>query len=300
MYDVAIVLNYNSSGKTMNLIRTLKTYSFFDDVIVGDNNSSDITDLDELRQLVLDYGYQFIQIDTNKGYAFGNNQLAKTAIAKFGERGRLYVMNPDVGMERDTLVKMKEFLTSENASDGNIVAVAPRFMNKEGLPARTGWHEISFLDHIRFDFFWRAFLGRMPVDYKLRHEKKHGMDLLMSDALLGAFFAIQADSFLEVGMFDERTFLYFEELILGHKLKQKGYASAVMTGISYTHAYGGSDPMTNVVRHEKIMEKSRMIYFKYYRNFGPAKIALYRFFWVTHIIILQMKSILHSYLGSRK
>ena len=37
----------------------------------------------------------------------------------------------------------------------------------------------------------------------------------------GCFFIIKTDAFMKVGMFDERTFLYAEEIILGYKLKER-------------------------------------------------------------------------------
>jgi len=46
--------------------------------------------------------------------------------------------------------------------------------------------------------------------------------------------------FSRLGFFDPKTFLYFEEDILGTKLKRAGYVAALLTGIQAIHLGAGT------------------------------------------------------------
>lgn len=284
MKKIAIILNYNSAKKTIQLANLLGSFSFFDGVIVGDNASSNSIYVSELSEQVKSLGYDFLAFETNKGYAQGNNRLVRYGVDKFGDDTVLFIMNPDITVNLKSLQVMQEFLESEDRNADRIVAVAPQFI-ENGHRIRNGWKKLSFSEHLRFDFFWRYFFGRRPIDYKLTN--KNGVTKV--DALLGAFFAIKAAAFFEAGLFDERTFLYFEEDILGVKLDRIGYKEALLSGITYEHEYHGSDDMRDVYRFERYMMDSRLLYFRYYLKLSPLQILMYKILWYLNIAILLVK-----------
>jgi GT2 family glycosyltransferase len=81
----------------------------------------------------------------------------------------------------------------------------------------------------------------------------------------GAFMLVDAQCFLKVGMFDEATFLYFEEVILSErlaKIKKKMYYESSVQVIHYEG--GSSEKSTQIKRkHEK---ESRTYYYKKYKH----------------------------------
>ena len=77
-------------------------------------------------------------------------------------------------------------------------------------------------------------------------------DVVDVDCLAGSFFIIRNKVFEEIGFFDEKTFLYFEEDIIGKKISEKGYKVAVLNNCKFQHM-------------EAVSVKRSMNYLKKYR-----------------------------------
>jgi GT2 family glycosyltransferase len=71
----------------------------------------------------------------------------------------------------------------------------------------------------------------------------------------------------EINYFDEGTFLYYEENILGHILKDKGYESYILNDTHVTHNLSVSvDKSIKKIKKFKILVKSLMYYEKKYNK----------------------------------
>ena len=111
------------------------------------------------------------------------------------------------------------------------------------------------------------------------------VDELDFETPCGAFFIIKTKIFQEIGLFDERTFLYGEERIIGYKVKEKGYKFLLMPSEKVVHEGGKSTKSNakctkwNAVR---IGMDSVEIYMRYYLHRGGCIIAFSHFLTVVN------------------
>jgi GT2 family glycosyltransferase len=213
--DISIViLNYKSKGFTLNCIKSIKETNFGNlshEIIVVDNNSSD--SIGEIAT----WQYPdivFIQNDRNLGMGAGNNVGIRRASGKY-----VAIMNPDTLVFKDTFLKLHDF------AEGNPRAgvIGPKQYNpdKSVQDSCFRWHKLST------PFFRRTPLGRNSLAQKeLDRYLMKDFDrnrIKEVDWLLGSFIFCRASALAEVGLFDERFFMYFEDTDLCRRMWQRGW-----------------------------------------------------------------------------
>ena len=85
---------------------------------------------------------------------------------------------------------------------------------------------------------------------------------------------------MECGGYDEGVFLYHEEEILGKKLKQKGYQTALLLTDHYVHRHSESISKTyqDIWQRQKLRNQSAMYYYKKYCDIHPLQEQYVRVF----------------------
>jgi len=207
-----IILNYKLKGFVLNCIKSIKEADFNNlrhEIIVVDNNSDDsIGDI-----LAWQYpDVKFIQNEKNIGMGAGNNTGLRRVQGKYA-----VVMNPDTIAFRDTFVKLYEYM-EENRRVG---LVGPRQLNPDKTVQNSCY---------RWPGLFTPVYRRTPLG-KLKFAKKDLDKYLMKDFdhqterevdwLLGSFIFIRAEALREVGLFDERFFLYFEDTDFSRRFWEK-------------------------------------------------------------------------------
>lgn len=211
--DISIVIvNYKSKGLTLNCIKSIEEAHFGHlehETIVVDNNSGDqITEILAWQHP----GVIFVQSLVNRGMGGGNNIGIKRARGKY-----IVVMNPDTLALRDTFTQLYDFM--EN--NPRVGIVGPKQFN----PDRTVQESRYRYPKVLTLLYRRTFLGRLSF------AQKAIKDFLMDDVsketphevdwLLGSCLFIRAQALKEVGFFDERFFLYFEDTDLCRRFSEK-------------------------------------------------------------------------------
>ncbi|MCX6792609.1 MAG: glycosyltransferase family 2 protein [Candidatus Falkowbacteria bacterium] len=211
--DISIVIvNYKNKGLTLNCIRSVEESALNNlkhEIIVVDNNSDD-----NIGQ-ILAWQYPkviFIENKSNVGMGAGNNVGLKRARGKY-----VVVMNPDTFAFPDTLAKLFVFMEA-NPSVG---VVGPKQYNPDKTIQDSCYRWHSFFT----PFFRRTFLGRsgfakQEIDRYLMqdYDKKTIREV---DWLLGSCLFMRAKALKEIGWFDERFFLYFEDTDLCRRFWDK-------------------------------------------------------------------------------
>ena len=88
-----------------------------------------------------------------------------------------------------------------------------------------------------------------------------------ADCVAGSFFVIKAGIFAQIGYFDKHTFLYYEEDIIGFKLKRAGYKSAIINSCHYLHLEGASiNKSAQLVKRYWMLQKSRLYFQRQYKR----------------------------------
>ena len=223
--DISIIIvNYKSKDLTLNCIRSIRQADWpgLDyEIIVVDNYSADLSgeDLKQFGEI------QYLLNGQNQGLGAANNKGIRAAQGKY-----IVIMNPDTLAEPGVFFKLYDYL-EKNPEAG---AAGPKQLNPDGSPQASCFRWPKLLTPLyRRTPLGRTKWGRTDLDRFLY--KDYNKDSVREvDWLLGSFLFCRAQALRQVGMFDERFFLYFEDTDLCKRFRQSGwqvvyYPAAVIT-----------------------------------------------------------------------
>lgn len=255
----AVILNYKDTENTLRLARSFEKYDSIDRIAIVDNSGQGgINSITGAKTTL-------IKVE-NTGYAAGNN-AGLHLIEKNGGADFIIISNPDVFIDENAVNACVNFLKQH---EGYALA-APRMFTADGKPHHlSAWHERSFLCDISYS---SGLLSRTVGMYHECYPESH-FDTEYSDVdcAAGSFFVIRASAFKKAGYFDEYTFLYYEEDILGFKLKRLGYKSAILNRYHFLHCEGASvNRSMNYLRKYLTMQRSRLYFHRHYLKTSTPK-----------------------------
>lgn len=269
MKTAIIVLNYNSYNETKEYIEKIKNYNVLDRIVVVDNCSTDDS-FENLKQLQSDKIY-VVSSGKNGGYSYGNNYGVKY-LEEMNEKYDYYIIsNSDIDVEEKTISNC----ITELEEDNKLAVVAPRMFYLNGPARRSSWkirtYWLDIVHSTRLLELLFYYVLRKGEYSKLEYQK----DKIYVDCIAGSFFIIKADVLKEIDYFDENVFLFYEEDILGKKLKDKGYKECSLNTEKFIHYESRTIGKLYSMRKKlKIMDKSKMYYHITYNKAGKVKIAL--------------------------
>jgi len=163
----------------------------------------------------------------NLGYGRGVNRGVAAAPA----RRYLLVSNPDVVVHEGAVAALVEFLDHHP----NVAIVGPQIVRPDGS---------VYPSQRVFPNFWLAGLHALlaplwpgnPFTRRYRSPRKDGS----VDWVSGAFFLARRDRFEEVGGFDERYFMFAEDMALCWQIRAHGHDIAATSDALVTHIEGVS------------------------------------------------------------
>lgn len=224
MIDLSIIIvSYNSSvylDRCLSSIRASIDH-FEKEVIVVDNASSDGS-VDIIRN------YKdvaaIIQSPINGGFAGGNNLGISVSKGKY-----LLFLNPDTAVFADSISSLYNFgLANPQAG-----AIGPMLVFPDGSIQRYFCNYYT----VRAIAFRRSIIGRRFPSL-IKHPLTPtiiGDIPIELDWLLGSAMLIPRHVIDDVGMFDESYRLYFEDVDLCYRIKQKGYGILYYPGARIIH-----------------------------------------------------------------
>lgn len=219
MITTVVVLNYNDWETTIEFVSRIKTFKEFDYIVVVDNCSTDNSVI-ELKKIE-DEHVLLIKNTKNNGYAAGNNIGAKYSIEKLGAE-LVFISNPDIICKEDDIKLIKScFIRKQNIA---VITGLIHNFDFEGKPkvfSSFGWKVPNYWDMISNCFLLSYKIRRNILKNSNYYQMDYAMsgDLIQVEAVPGCFFAISSETLKDIGYFDEDTFLYFEETILGFQIK---------------------------------------------------------------------------------
>ena len=256
-----VILNYNDSDSTIELIERIKNYKILDLIVVVDNNSTDNS-----FELIKKYESDKIKVlksNENAGYGAGNN-----IGAKFLEKNGIdyiIISNPDVIFKQKDLKKLLI-----NFKEESIAIVSPTI--KENNHLNRGW---KFQGTIADALSNINYIGRFIKKKKLYKDEHYNKKISEVDVMSGCFFIIRSKIFKEIGYFDENTFLYYEENIIAKKIANINKKIIVDNKVQIIHNHSVSVNKTyDKINKFKILAKSQKYYHKVYNNAGFIKLAI--------------------------
>jgi N-acetylglucosaminyl-diphospho-decaprenol L-rhamnosyltransferase len=210
----------------------------------------------------------------NKGFGYACNQGAKVGRSEY-----LLFLNPDLRLFPDSLVKALDFLDGKGNERVGILGI--QLVDENGFVqrnvARFPTPKSLFCQMLGLDRLWpRRFPSHFMTDW----------DHLASrevDQVTGAFYLVRRKVFEELKGFDERFFMYFEDLDFAYLAKQANWKTYYLADAQALHYGGGASYQIKAKRLYYVLN-SRVLYVaKHYGVPAAKKILLASFlveFWI--------------------
>ncbi len=258
-----VVLNYNDADTVFEFIDFVHTYSQIDHIVIVDNASSDDS-YDRFTTLKSDK-IHVIRADENLGYAGGNNLGIRYAMEHFDSK-YIIISNPDVFFEERIVPAMREALSQQDVA----CAACKMICTTRVMPV--AWKLPTYTDCVIEQFRILSKIFHLGTEYK---EAELTGDIVPVDVLPGSLYMADTAKLQEVGFLDENTFLYYEENILGYRLRDKGYKQLLLLNESYDHKHSVSiDKSMRSLSHKfEIAYKSRSYYCHQYLGINKLQAA---------------------------
>lgn len=238
-----VIVTYKSKDHILQCIQSVvvATKGLSSEIIIVDNNSGD-----GLYDLLLGKfsNVKVIENRENIGFARAANQGARIAIGRY-----LNILNPDTFLYPETLKIMLDFIEK----DPECYLVGARTIDKDGkvIPSCRSLPHVLNITKYPLLLFLRGRKLIRPKRYFLDiWEQNKTIDVTKYNGYLtGACIITRLDYFKKMGMFDERYFLYCEDIDYGFRLKQAGYKAFFVSEATMIHLGGHSasqNPMSKL------------------------------------------------------
>ena len=257
-----IVVNWNAGQQLADAVTSIGKYhhNLVSSVIIVDNASTD----DSLARVEALTGLRFelkiIRNAENRGFGAACNQGAVLASNDY-----LLFLNPDTRLFEHSLSVPLAFMQCSENVDVGIVGI--QLVDENNHIARS----CSRFPTIGTVLAHTLGLNRLPSLRHLSHamtEWEHNCTRQV-DQVMGAFFLIRHSVFVLLDRFDERFFVYFEEVDLSLRAKQRGWRSVYLAQAQAYHKGGGVSEQVKAHRLFYSL-RSRILYaFKHF-NFIAA------------------------------
>lgn len=199
------------------------------EILLIDNNSSDNT----IKIVYKEFpDVRIIRNTKNTGFASANNKGIKRAYGDY-----LLFLNPDTYLVNDALSVMKEFL-QKNRMSGCAGARLEYYNDKFQLSCRKFPNVINVFFGRKSVF--RHFFPRNPISRDYMMENLDYSKIQEVDWVMGAAMMIKMDVLKEIGLFDERYFLFVEDTDLCYRMRREGYLIHYLPEAIIKHYHGGS------------------------------------------------------------
>lgn len=242
-----IILNYKVPHYLCLCVNSVlqATQDIASEVIVVDNNSQDQsmtllkTHFPEVKQIVN---------STNLGFAKANNKAVKQAKGEY-----ICILNPDTIVTETCFKHLLTFIERQPSAG----AVGCRLIDGKGhfLPEskrRVPTPKIAL----------QKLLGRSQYYYQNNiTETETGQ----TDVLVGAFMLLERKRYIKIGGFDERYFMYGEDIDFSYQLQQLGLQNYYVGSEICLH-FKGESTRKNKDYYQRFFGAMILFYDKYYNN----------------------------------
>lgn len=207
----AVVLNYRSPRDTVRCVQALRQQSIADalEIIVVDNHSEDES-IGYIRgQLQSTPNVRIVEHPKNLGFGRGNNGAVRLARGDY-----LLILNPDNILPADALGSMVECLRSSPS----VGMAGPALVHPDGTlrpSARAFPGVIDLLRKRMSPIAWRQQYDETMASYRKQ-------DIVDVDWIVGGCFLMRMDDYRSLQGFDDRFFLFFEDIDLCRRVWNMG------------------------------------------------------------------------------
>lgn len=245
--DVVIV-NWNSGALLRECVASIHAYGHgvIGSIVVVDNASAD----DSLAGVAEDRRVDLVRLPDNAGFARACNVGAARCRAPY-----VLFLNPDARLMAGGIDGCVRFLESREGRDVGIVGA--QLVDARGEVQRSSARFPTFRTYLGHALLLDRVMPRVfPPHFMREFDHRSSRDV---DQVIGAFFLVRRDLFSRLGGFDERFFVYFEEVDFAWRARAAGWRSRFLADVMAYHKGGGT---TDRVKAQRLFYslRSRILY----------------------------------------
>lgn len=225
------------------------------ELIVVDNGASDA-----IKGLLMSYpGVTYLRNEENRGFAAAVNRGMKMSKGRY-----ILLLNPDTSLEPDVLQKMTDHLDQDK--DVGIASSVIRYPNGD------------FQESIRrFPKFKNQLLIMLKVPHIVKNHPVIDRYMMRDadpyktqdvDSIMGAFMFIRRELLEQIGLFDERYFIWFEEVDYCRMAHDAGWKIRHYADVEILHHKGHAFGKIATLRKQKWIRTSMRKYMKKHEGAG--------------------------------
>lgn len=284
-YDLTVItVNYKVKEYLANMLRSIQKAGedLSLQILVVDNASNDGS-LEYLRPLFPEA--EFIANEENRGFGAANNQALERTEGKY-----CLLINPDTVVSEDTLATLFRYMEQHpqcGASGCKILNPNGSFAPESRRSVPTIWSSACKVLGLSSLFPQSRIFG----SYYMRWLEEDQTATI--PVLSGSFMFFRTEVLKKLGGFDERFFMYGEDIDLCYRLNKSGYHIDYVPRTSIIH-YKGESSRKETLRY--IRNFNRALYLFYDKHYSSRYSGLFRFFIYLSVIIRTLFSFLGSYL----
>ncbi len=206
------------------------------EILVADNDSQD--DSIAYFQRHFPTTVKVISNPRNGGYSYGNNRAIEKAQGRY-----ILIMNPDIIVEDNAVDALVHFMDAHP----KVGLAGPKLLN----PNRTLQYSVTRFPKWFMPLIRRTRLGNM------RFGERYSYEYLMKawdhannsavECLFGACLILRRQALQEVGMLDERFFMYMEDIDWCRRFWEKQWQVWYAASVSVIHFHGRGSKTTKKI-----------------------------------------------------
>jgi GT2 family glycosyltransferase len=288
-----VIVNYRSAGLTIDCLRALEPQVVGADavqdarVVVTDCASPDDS-VHRLRAAISANAWgRWVTLQplaNNGGFAYGNNEAIRPALASADPPDYVLLLNPDTLVRPGAVRALVAFMDSH----ADVGIAGSRLEDPDGTPQRSAFRFHSaaaeFENTFRLGVVSRLLRSKI-VAPEVSHEAGE------TDWVAGASMIIRRKVFEDVGLLDERYFMYFEETDFCLRARRAGWRCWYVPQSRVVHLVGQSSGVTDVKQPPKRRPAywfdSRRRYFV--KNHGRAYAVLADMAWAAGMSVYRVR-----------
>jgi len=251
-----ITVNYKTRSYLEQMLVSLFAHHTAErlEVFVVENDSGDdLSDLESRFPQVT-----FLYSTKNRGFAGGCNMALHLATGAF-----CVLVNPDIRFQSDALHQMEDVVRQHpKVGIGGI-----RLTHEDGTQQKCVWRFPGIMDQL-------LVLSKIPhlfhcavTDAWTMQDFDYTKDADV-DQVMGAFFFIRRELLEEIGLLDEKFFMWYEEVDFAKRAQDCGWRTHYFSRIFAIHKGGSSFEKVLTVKKQAMVRRSLRRYMRKHKGWG--------------------------------
>lgn len=277
-----VIVNYRTAGLTLDCLRSLAPQVIDlppgTRIVVTDNASGDDS-VAQLQRAIETNGWQswvrIMPLPRNGGFAWGNNEAIRPALASNDPPDYVLLLNPDTLVRPGAINALLDFMDAHE----DVGIAGSRLEDPDGRAQRSAFRFPGVLSELEAGLRLNA-VSRLLKRFVVAPPPP--AESCKVDWVAGASMMIRRQVFDAVGLLDDAYFMYYEEVDFCLRAARAGWPCWYVPASRVVHLVGQSSGVTDESKPKKRRPaywfESRRRYFL--RHLGRARTLLADSFWV--------------------